>query len=93
MSIGGGHGVGSTLTPVDEALDQLANDFDHLVKLVEDGGLDHYDDTGLVGFLHGFEQLRNRLSLVDHVTVAEGRESVKVTGCARFPVSRYRARA
>ena len=55
--------------PVHQALDQLSVGLDHLVKLVEDGGLDHYDDPGLVGFLQSFEQVRNRLSLVDHHTV------------------------
>ena len=25
-----------------------------------------FDDTGLVGFLQGFERLRNRLPLIDH---------------------------
>jgi uncharacterized protein DUF222 len=56
--------------PVDQALDQLSTGLDHLVKLVEDRGLDHYDDPGLVGFLQGFERVRNRLSLVDHVSIA-----------------------
>jgi Domain of unknown function (DUF222)/HNH endonuclease len=75
MSIGA-DGVERALTPVDEALDQLSVGLDHLIKLVEDGGLDHYDDTGLVGFLQCFEQVRNRLPLVDHHTVAavESRE-------------------
>ena len=45
---------------------------DHLVKMVEDGGLDDLDDAGLVGFLHGFEQLRNRLPLVDHAVIGDG---------------------
>jgi hypothetical protein len=37
-------------TPVDHALDQLTTSLDHLVKLVEDGGLDGYDNAGLVEF-------------------------------------------
>ena len=53
-------------TPVDHALDQLTTSLDHLVKLVEDGGLDGYDNAGLVGFLQSFEQFRNRLPLIDH---------------------------
>ena len=56
-------------TPVVHALDQLTTGLDHLVKLVEDGGLDHYDDPGLVGFLQGFEKVRKWLPLVDHAGV------------------------
>ena len=69
MDFGGDSTTGSLPTPVDLALDQLATGLDHLVKLVEDGGLESLDDAGLVGFLHGFEKVRNRLPLVDHATV------------------------
>jgi len=58
-------------SPVALALDQLATSLDHLVKLVEDGGLDGVDDTGLVGFLQGFERIRNRMPLVDHRVIAD----------------------
>ena len=37
------------LTPVDHALDALATGFDHLIKLVDDRGLEAFDDAGLVG--------------------------------------------
>ena len=60
------------LNPVDQALDQLTVGLDYLVKLVEDGGLDHFDDPGLVGFLQTFEKVRNRLPLVDHATILCG---------------------
>lgn len=53
-------------TAVGAALDTLRSDLQHLVKLVEDHGLDAYDDPGLVGFMHKFEQVRNQLPLVDH---------------------------
>jgi len=56
---------------VDDALDALNVSLDHLVKLVEDGGLEVFDDTQLVGFLQGFERLRNRLPLVDHQAVPD----------------------
>ena len=42
------------------------------MKLVEDRALESLDDTGLVGFLQGFERLRNRLPLIDHQTINEG---------------------
>ncbi len=53
------------------ALDALNVSLDHLVKLVEDGGLETFDDTQLVGFVQGFERLRNRLPLIDHQTVRD----------------------
>ena len=42
-------------SPVGRVLAQLSGCFDELVKLVEDGGLDGFDDPGLVGFMQGFE--------------------------------------
>jgi Domain of unknown function (DUF222)/HNH endonuclease len=71
MELRGGQPVGE-VTPVDHALEQLATGLDHLVKVVEDGGLDHYDNLQLVGFLQSFERFRNRLALVDHRVVADG---------------------
>jgi hypothetical protein len=50
-------GVGDEIAnPIEDAVDLLAVGLDHLVKLVEDGGLDHCDDPGLVGFLQSFER-------------------------------------
>ena len=63
--------MGVEATPVDHALDQLSTALDHLVKVVEDGGLDGHDNVGLVGFLQTFERVRNRLSLVDHRTIRD----------------------
>jgi hypothetical protein len=54
---------------VDDALDALNVSLDHLVKLVEDGGLEVLDDAQLVGFPQGFERVRNRLPLVDHKAI------------------------
>ena len=59
-------------TPVDHALDQLTTALDHLVKVVEDGGLDHYDNAQLLDFLQSFERMRNRMALVDHRAVVDG---------------------
>ena len=71
MELRGGQPLGD-VTPVDHALEQLVTGLDHLVKVVEDGGLDHYDNLQLVGFLQSFERFRNRLALVDHRVVADG---------------------
>ena len=68
---------------VEEALDALHVGLDHLVKLVEDRGLETFDDTQLVGFLHGFERLRNRLPLVDHQVINEAGRGACRTGCVR----------
>src|SRR5918999_4706368 len=59
------------LAAVDSALDALSVSFDHLVKIVEDGGLETCTEAQLVGFLQGFERVRNRLPLVDHAVVGE----------------------
>jgi hypothetical protein len=56
---------------VDPALDALNVSLDHLVKLVEDGRLETFDDTQLVEFVQGFERLRNRLPLIDHRMVRD----------------------
>ena len=56
---------------VGHALDALSTALDHLVKVVEDGGLDGYDDAGLLGFARSFEQVRRRTGLVDHRLVRD----------------------
>jgi hypothetical protein len=56
---------------VDLALDALATSLDHLIKVVEDGGLDGYDNLGLIGFAQSFERIRNRLPLIDHRIIAD----------------------
>ena len=62
--------------------DQLNVSFDHLVKLVEDRGLETFSDAQLVGFLHGFERVRNRLPLVDHQMINEaGRRGLSDSLC------------
>ena len=56
---------------IDAAFDALNVSLDHLVKLVEDGRLEIFDDTQLVEFVQGFERLRNRMPLIDHQTVRD----------------------
>lgn len=80
MDLSGDSAVASAATPVDHALDRLRVAFEHLAKVVEDGGLDHYDVPGLLGFNAGFERVRNLAALVDH------RGWPTVTG-ARSPTS------
>jgi hypothetical protein len=56
---------------VDSALDTFKMGLSHLVKVVEDGGLEALDNTRFVGFLQEFERTRNQLSLVDHQSVRD----------------------
>jgi hypothetical protein len=56
---------------VHAALDTFKTGLHHLVKLVEDGGLEALDDPQFVGFLQQFERTRNQLSLVDHQSVRD----------------------
>jgi hypothetical protein len=60
-----------TIAPVHFALEQFSVGLDHLVKIVEDGGLDDLDDAELIGFLQGFERVRNRLPMADHRLLAD----------------------
>lgn len=55
----------------DHALDGLTTALDHLVKVVDDGGLGSFDNGRLLEFLQSFERVRNRLSLVDHRAIAD----------------------
>lgn len=59
-------------TPVADALAVLSGGLDLMLEGLGGGGLDHFDDAGLVDFLQGFERLRNRLSVVDHRLIANG---------------------
>ena len=45
--------------------------FEHLVKAVEDGGLDHYDVPGLLKFITDFERVQNLAELVHQRVVAD----------------------
>src|SRR5918997_1118602 len=56
---------------VDAAPDTFRTGLRHLVKLVEDGGLEALDNTAFVGFLLEFERTRNQLALVDHQSVRD----------------------
>ena len=72
MDIGGTAATGVVEpTPTELALDALSTSLDHLVKIVEDGGLDAFNDAGLVRFLQDFERVRNRLPLVDHRVIGD----------------------
>ena len=53
-------------TAADLALDALTEALDHLIGVVEGGGLETFDGPGLIEFLQRFERLRNRTALVDH---------------------------
>ncbi len=64
MDLGGGDAV-------DAAFDALTVGYEHLLKLVEDGGLEGYDNIRFVAYLQGFERFRNRLALADHQAVRD----------------------
>jgi hypothetical protein len=50
---------------VDAALDAVLVDFDRLLQLVEDGGLQQLDDQQFIRFLQGYERIRNRIRFVE----------------------------
>jgi hypothetical protein len=50
---------------VDAALDAVLRDFDRLLQLVEDGGLQELDDQQFIRFLQGYERIRNRIRFVE----------------------------
>jgi tRNA A-37 threonylcarbamoyl transferase component Bud32 len=50
---------------VDDALDAVLTNFDRLLQLVEDGGLQQLDDRQCVAFLDGYERVRNRVRFLE----------------------------
>jgi hypothetical protein len=50
---------------VDAALDAVLTDFDRLLQLVEDGGLQQLDDQQFIRFVQGYERIRNRIRFVE----------------------------
>lgn len=60
---------------VETSFDTLSVDFDHFLKVVEDGSLDTFDPTRLVGFMQDYERFRNRLSLIDHQIVKAAQQA------------------
>ena len=62
---------GRTPTAVDVALDAWGAAFEHLLKVVEDGGFGEHDDLNLLALARRFEQERHRHALLDHRLVAE----------------------
>ena len=71
MVLGGETADAAELTPIEAALDVLSTSLDHLVKLVEDGGFDSFDNPRLLDFARSFERVRNRLPLIDHRLIAD----------------------
>jgi hypothetical protein len=59
-------------TPLQLAFDGFATAFSHLVKVVDDGGLDGVGAAGLVGFLQDYETIRNRMPVIDHAAIRAG---------------------
>lgn len=50
---------------VDAAMEAVLVDFDRLLQLVGDGGLQQLDDVSFVAFLEGYERVRNRIRFVE----------------------------
>jgi tRNA A-37 threonylcarbamoyl transferase component Bud32 len=50
---------------VDAAMEAVLVNFDRLLQLVEDGGLQQLDDVQFTAFLQGYERVRNRLRFVE----------------------------
>jgi hypothetical protein len=71
MVLGGETATAAEPTPVEVALDVLSTSLDHLIKLVDDGGFDSFDTSGLLDFARSFEKMRNRLPLIDHRIIAD----------------------
>ena len=47
------------------AMDAVLANFDRLLQLVEDGGLQQLDDVQFLEFLEGYERVRNRIRFVE----------------------------
>jgi tRNA A-37 threonylcarbamoyl transferase component Bud32 len=47
------------------AMDAVLVNFDRLLQLVENGGLQQLDDRQFVEFLEGYERVRNRVRFVE----------------------------
>ena len=62
-------------TPLQHALDGFATALGHLVKVVDDGGVDDLDPAGVVGFLQEFESIRNQLPVIDHRVIRSAIEA------------------
>ena len=60
--------------PLFDAMDGFATSFGHLVKVVDDGGLEDLDAPGLVGFLQMFETVRNAMPVIDHAVIRTATE-------------------
>ncbi len=50
---------------VDAAMHAVLENFDRLLQLVEDGGLQQLDDRQFLAFLQGYERVRNRIRFVE----------------------------
>ena len=66
------------------ALAMMFTGYEHLVKILADGGAEALDDSGLIGFMQDFERFRNQLSVVDHLMIADGvRRDLSTSLCQR----------
>jgi hypothetical protein len=69
MEIGRDGAGGAAASAVALAFDAFRTGVDHLLKVLDDGGLDDVEQAGLLDFMHDVEQERNRLALIDHEVI------------------------
>jgi tRNA A-37 threonylcarbamoyl transferase component Bud32 len=68
---------------VTAAMDAVLVNFDRLLQLVEDGGLQQLDDQQFAEFLEGYERVRNRLRFVERqAQLAAARASTPIRASA-----------
>ena len=64
----------SAAPPLRAAVDALDVAVEHLIKLVDEGGLHDLGAVGLVETLQAFERVRNKLPVVDRAMIQHGTE-------------------
>lgn len=80
-------GIIDNTTPVDRALAAVREGLSELITAAKDGGLDHYDPSGLLELITETEQIRNRLQAFDVDLIATCRDrDVAQKSCRRTMV-------
>ena len=75
------------------ALQALSSALQDLVEVVEDAGLEPLNTDQFVGFLQGFEQVRNRMAVVDHRAIRDAESRDLATSLCQGRLSRVLCQA